>query len=94
MQRRLSHLRLLGFSKFYGVKPLHCVGGQKRRNFHPLFSMFKMDRIIAEERLYFGKDVEVILIPEDKKPPPSGRAYRSLVWDQFLVCSILSILPT
>ena len=65
---------------------MHGVGGQKRLNFHALFSTFKMDRIIAEERLYFGKDVEVLLTPEDENPPPSGRAYRSLVWDQFLVC--------
>lgn len=66
---------------------MHSVGGKKRLNFHPIFSVHKLDRIIAEEHLYFEKDIEVVTTPEDKRLTPRGRAFRSIVWDQFLVSS-------
>ncbi|KAH9279564.1 hypothetical protein ECG_07856 [Echinococcus granulosus] len=80
---------------YYGLKPMHSSCGEVRRNFNCIFPVQMMDRLIAEEELFFEYDVEIIPSPREKsKPPKEGRAYRSIVWGQFgMGASIRILLP-
>nr|CDS30927.1 nucleolar protein [Hymenolepis microstoma] len=73
-------ISMTAFAKdFYGLKPYHSTGGKKRCNLNLILPIQKLDILVTTNRLYFGKDIELI----NGSSNFTGRAYRSRIWSEF-----------
>ncbi|VDK24272.1 unnamed protein product [Taenia asiatica] len=69
---------------YYSLKPMRSSCGDVRWNFSCVFPVQMTDRLIAEEELYFGYDVDIISAPGAKRRIHEPcHAYRPVVWNHF-----------
>uniref|UniRef100_A0A5K3ETV8 JmjC domain-containing protein n=1 Tax=Mesocestoides corti TaxID=53468 RepID=A0A5K3ETV8_MESCO len=70
-------------SHFNGIKHLHVKGGAARQNFNRILSLSEVNTWLLEEHMVIGRDVELLGPPDAQTPLPKGRAFCSLIWNQF-----------
>jgi len=83
------------YSDYWEKKPLY-IKRTDQTYFKSLFSTKALEKIIREQRLLYGKNIDITSFDKDKREThnPSGRVYPAVLWDFFNNgCSIRMLNP-